>query len=103
MRTVILICLFVASIYVANAQLSIENSRTEVTFNKEASFSPLEGTFSPQSAIRFEYALKKGHGPFLGLATSRSIVKYNFSNPETGMTDYTASRGNAQLRFEGGY
>jgi hypothetical protein len=37
------------------------------------------------------------------LATSRSAVNYTFSNPETGKTDYIASRDQKQLRLEGGY
>ena len=109
MRPVILMCLSVVSGYAANAQFSIlpqlglENSKTAVSFNKESFASPLGGKLSPQAALRFEYAFKKGHGPFLGLATSRSLVNYNFSNPETGATAFTASRGGTQLRLEGGY
>jgi hypothetical protein len=53
--------------------------------------------------VRLDYKFKKGHGPFVGLATTRSAINYSFSNPETGGTIYTASRDNNQLRIEGGY
>src|SRR5688500_12776233 len=109
MRLVILMCLSVVSGYAANAQFSIlpqlalENSKTAVSFTKESFASTIGGRLSQQPARRLEYALKKGHGPFLGLATNQSLVKYNFSNPETGASAFTASRGSTQLRLEGGY
>lgn len=109
MRSAILLCLFVIFGCVANAQFTIlpqvgfENSRTSIEFNKRSSFSPLGAKLSPQAGIRLDYKFKQGHGPFLGITTSRSVIKYNFSDPETVMTAYTASKGNTQLRIEGGY
>lgn len=109
MRPTILLCLCTALVHTTNAQLSLlpqlgfENSRTSVAFNKQASFAPLGGKLSPQAAIRLDYKFKKGHGPFIGAATSRSLVTYNFSDPEAGTNVYTASRGGTQLRLEGGY
>ena len=94
---------------VVKAQLSIvpqvgmESSKTNVSYNKSSDFSPLGAQFSPHASVRLDYKFKKGHGPFLGLATSRSGVNYTFSDPETGMTNYTASRDNTQVRMEGGY
>ena len=41
--------------------------------------------------------------PFLGIATSRAGGEYNISSPENGMTHYTATVGDMQVRFEGGY
>ena len=84
-------------------QLGIENSRTTVSYNKSSSFSPLGTKVSPHASVRLDYKFKKGHGPFAGLATTRSAVNYSFSNPETGNTMYTASRDNTTLRIEGGY
>ena len=84
-------------------QLGIENSKTTVSYNKSSNYSPLGNKISPQVSVRADYKFKKGHGPFVGLATTRSGVNYTFSNPETGMTSYVASRDNTQLRFEGGY
>jgi hypothetical protein len=84
-------------------QLGIESSRTTVSYNKSPNFSPLGTKFSPQASVRLDYKFKKGHGPFAGLATTRSAVNYSFSNPETGGTIYTASRDNTTLRIEGGY
>jgi hypothetical protein len=96
-------------VHTANAQFTVlpqvgfENSRTSVAVNDQKTFSPLGGKVSPQAAIRLDYKFKKAHGPFLGLATSRSIVEYGFTNPEAGRDIYTALRGNTQLRLEGGY
>ncbi|MEP6597054.1 MAG: hypothetical protein ABJA71_13970 [Ginsengibacter sp.] len=109
MRTAILICLFVVFRYTANAQFSIlpqlglENSHTSLEFNDLYSVSKNSAKLLPQAAIRLDYKFKKGHGPFIGIATSRSIVRYNFSDPQTGMDVYKASRGTTQLRLEGGY
>ena len=109
MRPIILICLLVISGYIANAQFSVlpqvgfENSRTSIQYNEHSSFSPLGASFSPQAAIRLDYKNKQGNGPYVGIGTSRSIVKFNFQDPQTGMNSYTASKGNMQLRLEGGY
>jgi hypothetical protein len=74
-----------------------------VSYNNSPNFSPLGVNISPHASVRFDYRFKKSHGPFVGLATSRSSVNYTFTNQETGKTDYTASRDNKQLRLEGGY
>ncbi len=109
MRPAILFCLFALIGYTANAQFTIlpqvgfENSRTSVEFNKLSSFSPLGAVLSPQAGIRLDYKFKQAHGPYIGVATSRSTVKLNFSDPATGMNAYAASKGNTQLRLEGGY
>ena len=107
MRPATLFCLFVIFGYTTNAQftilpqLGLENSRTSLEFNELSSVSQ-NGAKLPQAAIRLDYKFKKGHGPFVGIATSRSIAKFNFSNPETGDA-YKASKGNTQLRLEGGF
>lgn len=110
MRQTNLICLFVIFGYVATAQFTIlpqagfENSRTSIELNELSCFSPLGAKLSPQAGVRLDYKLKKLHGPFLGVTTSRSVVKYDFSDQPSGMMNaYTASRGNTQLRLEGGY
>ena len=101
--------LFVAFGYAASAQftiqpqIGIENFRTSLNYNNLSSFSPLGGKLSPQASVRLDYKFKQGHGPFLGIATSNSIVSFNFSDPETGRNTYQASAGDIQLRFEGGY
>jgi hypothetical protein len=108
MRRVLLVCLAVAFGCAATAQLTLlpqlglEANRTALTVNDGASFTPLGTKFSPQAAVKLQYAFKKMHGPFIGLATSRPVVQYDFAKPETGAA-YTASRGNTQLRLEGGY
>ncbi len=101
--------LFVALGYAASAQLSLtpkfglEQTRTSVKYNDLSSYAPLGTLSSPQVALRMDYKFKKFHGPFIGLATNRSLISYSFANPETGMTDYTASRGEMLLRIETGY
>ena len=101
--------LFVAFGYAASAQftiqpqIGIENFRTTLNYNNLPSFSPLGGKLSPQASVRLDYKFKQGHGPFLGIATSNSVVSFNFSDPETGRNVYQASAGDLQLRFEGGY
>ena len=84
-------------------QLGLESSKTNVSYNKSSDFSPLGAKLSPQASVRLDYKFKKGHGPFVGLATTRSAVNYTFSDPEAGMSNYTTSRDNTQLRLEGGY
>lgn len=109
MRPVILLCLCVISGNILNAQFTVlpqlgfENSRTSVEFNELSSFAPGCGQLSPQAGVRLDYKFKQLHGPYIGIATSRSIIKFNFSEPATGMDAYTTSRGNTQLRLEGGY
>jgi hypothetical protein len=84
-------------------QFGIETSKTTLSYNSTGNFSPLCTKLSPHASLRLDYKFKKGHGPFVGLATSRSGVNYSFSNQETGNTNYIASRDNKQLRMEGGY
>jgi len=109
MRTANLLCLFIVFRYAANAQFSIlpqlglENSRTSLEFNDLYSVSKNNAKLLPEAAIRLDYKFKNGHGPFVGIATSRSIIKFNFSDPERGVDAYKVSRGNTQLRLEGGY
>lgn len=84
-------------------QVGFENSQTFVSYNDKKCISPLGLKFSPQASVRLNYASKKGHGFFIGAATSRVSTLYNFNNLETGMDEYTATTGNLQVRFEGGY
>lgn len=84
-------------------QVGIESSRTTISYNNSSNFAPLGTSVSPQATVRADYTFKKLHGPFVGLSTSRPSVTYAFADPETGKTNYTASRNNTQLRFEAGY
>ena len=101
---------FVAFCYAANAQkfsllpqVGFENSKTKIRYNDLPSFAPAGVVTSPQVGLQLTYKIKSGHGLFLGAASSRSIVPYSFSDPETGMTNYTTTTGDMQLRFESGY
>lgn len=109
MKYLYLSSLFIIFGCVAKAQLNIvpqwgiETSTTTLSYNNSSGFSPFGVKLSPHASVRLDYKFKKGHGAFLGLATTRSAVNYTFTNPETGKTNYTASRDNKQLRFEAGY
>jgi hypothetical protein len=110
MRRVALISIaFVVFGYAANAQFSltpkfgVEQSRTTINYNDLASFSPLGSTFSPLTALRLDYKFKNIHGPFVGISSNKSLVSFQFSNPETAMTDYEATKGDRQHRVDVGY
>ena len=100
---------FVAFGLAANAQkitllptVGLDFTKIKLEYNGQK-ISPLGWATSPQLGARLNMQCMEGHGSFVGLATNRSIVNYHFSNPETGMNEYTASKGDVQLRFEGGY
>ena len=105
----LLLLLFVVSGLAANAQFSlvpqigVENPLTKMTYNNGSLYTPLQCQLAPRIALRADYKTKQGHGAFLGIATTRSGVEYNFSNPESGMTSYATAIGDMQVRFEGGY
>ncbi|MFI5129306.1 MAG: hypothetical protein ACHQFX_04915 [Chitinophagales bacterium] len=110
MRNAAFILLFVASGYVAKSQrfsllpqVGFENSKTKISYNDLSSFAPEGVKFTPQASLRLNYSSKKGHGFFLGTATSRSIVSFSFTDPETLSNTYSATAGSLQLRMEGGY
>jgi len=104
-----LTCLFVIISFVANAQfrlqpqIGMENSRTTVKVNDLPSFAPLGLQFAPRIAMRMEYKFKKGHGPFLGVATSSPYIGLNFTDPQSANTNFYTTKQNLQFRFEGGY
>ncbi|HEX5651728.1 MAG TPA: hypothetical protein VFX58_01560 [Chitinophagaceae bacterium] len=84
-------------------QVGFENSRTSIQYNEGDQFSPLGVKFSPQASLRLNYASKPGHGFFLGASSSRSVVSFSFTDPETGMNNFSATTGDMQIRLEGGY
>lgn len=100
---------FVACGIATNAQLSvtprvgIEKASTCVKYNNTSRISPMGSNYSPQVGLRMDYLIKKSHGPFVGVSTNRSVVTYEFINPETGDKDFTASQGDWKLRLEAGY
>lgn len=100
---------FVACGFATNAQLSvtprvgIEKASTCVKYNNTSRISPMGSNYSPQVGLRADYLFNKLHGPFAGVSTNRSMVVYEFTNPETGDKDFTASQGDWRLRLEAGY
>ncbi|HUP14247.1 MAG TPA: hypothetical protein VM187_18625, partial [Niastella sp.] len=100
---------FVACGFATNAQLSvtprvgIEQAFTCVQYNNTSCISPMNANFSPQVGLRADYLIGKKHGPFVGVASNRSVVTYEFTNPETGDREFTSSQGDWKLRLEAGY
>lgn len=100
---------FVACGFATNAQLSvtprvgIEQAFTCVKYNNTSRISPMNANFSPQVGLRADYLFNKKHGPFVGVASNRSIVTYEFTDPETGDKQFTSSQGDWKLRLEAGY
>jgi hypothetical protein len=98
-----------ATALAANAQFSLtpkaglEPTRTTINYNDLRCLSPLGSKINPQIGLRLDYKFKKTHGPYVGVSTNRSITAMQFTDPESGMTNYTASAGERQVRFEGGY
>jgi hypothetical protein len=92
----------------ANAQLSLlpqiglENARTSIQRNNTV-FNPLGNEISPRASLRLDYKFKKGHGPFIGVATSPAVVQLSFTDPNAALSQFKAVAGNLHLRFEGGY
>src|SRR5205085_10938567 len=105
-----LMLFFVAFRYAANPQrfsllpqLGFENSKSSINYNDLTSFSPVGVKFTPQASLRLNYASKQGHGFFHGAATSRSLVSFSFTDPETLRNNFSATAGSLQIRMEGGY
>ena len=84
-------------------QIGLDQSRTNVTINKLTTFSPLNSQFSSMAMLRLEYKFKSGHGPFAGIATSRSAIAVNFTNPDQLVSGFTAYRKELKLRLDAGY
>ena len=92
MRHAVLVLVLAAVVTAANSQSTsrgftllpqagLQNPITKIKYNNLRYFSPLN-QLQPQLGILASYKLKNGFGPFIGLSTSRSLVNYNFSDPE---------------------
>src|SRR5438045_1937527 len=112
MRHAVLVLIFAAMITAANSQSAshrftllpqagLENPTTKIKYNNLSYFSPLNQV-QPQLGVLASYKFKNGFGPFIGVSTSHSLVTYNFSDPENGMTNYQASLGKMQLQLRAG-
>ena len=102
--------LFVVLLNAANAQkfsilpqVGFENNRTSINYNDLSTFSPLGSQLSPKVSIRADYQFMKNHGVYAAVSSSRNVVTFNFSNPESALTNFDASPASMQLRLEGGY
>ena len=84
-------------------KLGIENSRTMIRINENNFIKPVSLQLTPQAGIRLDYKFKSGHGVFAGVSTSNTAVSFSFTDPETSLSNYFASRSSTQLRLEGGY
>ena len=100
---------FVACGFATNAQLSvtprvgIEQAFNCVKYNNTSCINPISPNISPQAGLRVDYQFNKTHGPFVGIASNRSLVTYEFTNPETGDKEFTSSQGDWKIRLEAGY
>ncbi|OQP40856.1 hypothetical protein A4H97_14705 [Niastella yeongjuensis] len=100
---------FVACGFATNAQFSvtprvgIEQAFNCVKYNNTSCINPISPNISPQVGLRADYQFNKTHGPFVGIASNRSLVNYEFTNPETGDKEYSSARGDWKLRLEAGY
>ena len=100
---------FVACGFATNAQLSvtprvgIEQAFNCVKYNNTSCINPISPNISPQAGLRVDYQFNKTHGPFVGIASNRSLVTYEFTNPETGDKEFTSSQGDWKVRLEAGY
>jgi len=100
---------FVACGFATSAQFSvtpkvgIEQAFTCVQYNNTKGIKPMCSNISPQVGLRMDYLFNKTHGPFVGVATNRSVVTYEFTNPETGAQEFTSSQGDWKMRLEAGY
>jgi len=109
MRAIFTSLVFIAAGYAANAQFSLtpraglETSNTTINYNNLKDLSPLCSNLNPQIGLRLDYKFKKTHGPYLGLATSRSLVSFRFDDPEAAGNIYDANAGDRQIRIETGY
>ena len=107
MRCPVLIAVFAGITLTANSQLTVlpqagfENSNTKISYNNLPYFSPL-AQVQPKFGLRADYKFKNGFGPFIGIATSRSLVSYDFIDPEKGMTEYNASMGKMLAQLQAG-
>jgi hypothetical protein len=107
MRSPVLIAVFAGITLTANSQFTIlpqagfENSNTKISYNSLPYFSPL-AQVQPKFALRADYKFKNGFGPFAGISTSRPSVSYSFTDPEKGMTEYSASMGDMQAQLQAG-
>lgn len=105
-RTALLLVIAVYG-YAANAQLTlrpqagIEVPTTKVSYNNLPSFKP-ECQSAAQFGLHADYQFKGGFGPFVGVFTHQPLVTYNFTDPETGMTNYTAAEGERKVQLQAG-
>ncbi|MBD0286362.1 MAG: hypothetical protein ICV51_11215 [Flavisolibacter sp.] len=84
-------------------QLGFDVSSTRVQINDLRSFSPIGAQGSPKANVRLDYRFKQGHGPFVGIGTSPSVVAFTFADPAMAATAFRAATNNLQWRLEGGY
>lgn len=110
MRTAALALFLVAFTFAASAQkftllpqAGFENSRSIIQFNDQNILAPLGVRISPQASLRLNYTTKTGQGFYVGLASSRSTMLIEFTNPETAINSFTSMAGNYKARIEAGY
>ena len=103
----VVLLLFVTSVVRAQLtllpQMGFDLSKTNLQFNELSSFAPLGSKANIKAAIKMDYRFKGGHGPYVGVGTSPSVVEFSFAEPSTAMNDFKAAMGSMQWRVEAGY
>ncbi len=84
-------------------QIGFEQSRTTVKYNEDDEFKPLGVQGNLKASLRADYRFKRGHGPFVSIASSPAMAKINFTDPETFKDNYQSTKSSMQWRLEGGY
>lgn len=110
-HTVAALLVFVLCGVAANAQklsllpqVGLENPLTRVSYNDLPYFTPVANQLAPNFGVMLDYKFKKGgHGPYVGISTTKSGVDYSFSNPETGMNVFEATSTPMRFGFQAGY
>jgi hypothetical protein len=107
MRRAALLSVIAVFGYAANAQFTLtpqagfEVPSTKISYNHLPYIKPA-GQTSGQFGLRANYEFKGGFAPFAGIVTHSPLVTYNFSDPKTGMTDYTTSDGDVLVQLQTG-
>ena len=99
---VIAVCGYAASAqFTLRPQAGFEVPSTKISYNNLPYVTP-GGQSSGQFGLRADYQFKGGFAPFAGVVTHRPLLSYNFSDPKTGMTDFTTTEGDMMVQLQAG-
>jgi hypothetical protein len=81
-------------------QVGFEQSRTTLNYN---SLSTSGANGNLRAALKMDYRLKGGHGPYVNLGTSAAPIKFWFDNTGQLVKGMQQAKDNLQFRMEAGY